>query len=156
MAIEDRNLEPGTRLVANYKKRPYVCSVEKEGDSLVYVLEDGTRHKSPSSAGMKVMGGKAVNGWKFWSLEGEEKPAPAPEAPARAAKQEKAKKVIYKAPNQQGVAQGKTRFFCAACMKGFVHEGSAVPEVCPEGHRADDPELTSAPAPEAVAAEAIG
>jgi hypothetical protein len=143
MAIENRNLEPGTRLVANYKKQPYVCTVEKEGDGLVYVLEDGSKHKSPSSAGMKVMGGKAVNGWKFWSLEGEEKPAPASEAPARTPKPKKVKKVIYKAPNQQGLGQGKTRFFCTACMKGFVHDGDSVPEVCPEDHRSDDPELTS-------------
>ena len=51
--------------------------------------------------------------------------------------------MIYKAPNQQGVAQGKTRFFCTACMKGFVQDGDTVPEVCPEGHRADDPELNA-------------
>ena len=75
MAIENRNLEAGTRLVANYKKQRYVCTVEAEGEGVAYVLEDGTRHKSPSAAGMKVMGGKAVNGWRFWSLEGEEKPA---------------------------------------------------------------------------------
>ena len=119
MAIENRNLEPGTRLVANYKKQPYVCTVEQEGDGLVYVLEDGSRHKSPSSAAMKVMGGKAVNGWRFWSLEGDEKPAAEPKAaekPERAPKQKKVRRIIYRAPNQQGVAQGKTRFFCAAAV----------------------------------------
>lgn len=141
MAIENRNLEPGTRLVANYKKQRYVCTVEQEGDDLRYVLEDGTTHKSPSSAGMKVMGGKAVNGWKFWSLEGDEKPAAAgSDAPEKAApaKAKKGKRAIYKAPNQQGIAQGKTRFFCVACMKSFIHDGTDEPQACPEGHRQGD------------------
>ena len=72
MAIEDRNLPVGTRLVANYKKQTFVCMVEAgEGDDgLAFVLEDGSRHKSPSAAGSKVMGGGAVNGWRFWSVEG--------------------------------------------------------------------------------------
>ena len=78
MAIENRNLEAGTRLVANYKKQRYVCTVAaaEGGEGVVYVLEDGSRHKSPSSAGMRVMGGGAVNGWRFWSLEVE---APEPD-----------------------------------------------------------------------------
>ena len=52
MAIEDRNLTVGTRLVANYRKQPHVCMVEKaeEGDGKVFVLEDGRKFKSPSSA----------------------------------------------------------------------------------------------------------
>ena len=81
MAIENRNLPVGTRIWANYKKTRYVCTVEsgEEEGSLSYVLEDGTRHKSPSAAGSKVMGGKAVNGWRFWTVEGDE-PAPAPQA----------------------------------------------------------------------------
>ena len=122
----------------------YVCTVEKEGDGVVYVLEDGSRHKSPSSAGMKVMGGNAVNGWRFWSLEGDEKQAAAekPEKAPKEAKPKKAKKLIYRSPNQQGVAQGKSRWFCAACMKGFLHDSDGEPEVCPEGHRIDEPELT--------------
>jgi hypothetical protein len=49
-------------------------------------------------------------------------------------------------------AAGET-FWCAACQAYKAEPGSN-PEVCPEGHRADDPELTAAPAPEAVAAEA--
>ena len=61
MVIENRNLEAGARLVANYKKSRYVCTVEaaEEGEGVVYVLEDGSKHKSPSAAGSKVMGGKA-------------------------------------------------------------------------------------------------
>jgi hypothetical protein len=152
MAIENRNLEAGTRLVANYKKQHYVCTVEEaEGhDGLVYVLEDASRHKSPLAAAMKVMGGKAVNGWRFWTLEGNEKPAAADidellksaEKPAKGPKARKAKKLIYRSPNQQRVAEGKTRWFCTACMKSFVQDGDAEPQVCPEGHRIDDPELT--------------
>ena len=28
-----------------------------------------------------------------------------------------------------------SRWFCHACMKGFVIEGDGQPEACPEGHR---------------------
>ena len=42
----------------------------EEDGAVVFVLEDGSRHKSPSAAGSKVMGGKAVNGWRFWSTRG--------------------------------------------------------------------------------------
>jgi hypothetical protein len=49
------------------------------------------------------------------------------------------------------------RFFCKACMEAFealVPEGK-LPDGCANGHRADDPELTAAPAPEAVEAEQV-
>ena len=74
MAIENRNLEVGTRLVANYKKQTYVCTVEAgEGDEgVAFVLGDGKRFKSPSAAGSSVMGGVACNGWRFWTVEGEQ------------------------------------------------------------------------------------
>jgi hypothetical protein len=154
MAIENRNLEAGTRLVANYKKQTFVCAVEaaEGGEGVVYVLEDGSRHKSPSAAGMKVMGGKAVNGWRFWSLEGDEpaaKPRPnklkelgTPPIVERKPRTKKPSKLIYRSPNQQKVAEGRTRWFCTACMKSFVEEGTGEPQVCPEGHRIDDPQLT--------------
>ena len=147
MAIEDRNLEVGTRLVANYKKQAYVCTVEvgEEGEGVVFVLEGGKRFKSPSSAGSAVMGGKAVIGWRFWSIEGA---APTTKEPQDGggkpkARSSKAKKLIYRNPNQQGMAEGKSRWFCTACMKRFVVEGDVQPEVCPEGHRIDDAELTA-------------
>ncbi len=76
MPIENRDLPAGTRLVATYKKQAFVCTVEAEDDGkLAFVLEDGKRYKSPSSAGSAVMGGSACNGWRFWSVEGA---APAP------------------------------------------------------------------------------
>ena len=70
MAIENRDLPAGTRLAATYKKVRYICSIEKgEDGKTVFVLEDGKRFKSPSSAASAVMGGSAANGWKFWSLD---------------------------------------------------------------------------------------
>ncbi len=63
MAIEDRNLTVGTRLVANYRRQAHACMVEK-------AEEDGKRYKSASSAASALMGGKAVNGWRFWSVQG--------------------------------------------------------------------------------------
>jgi len=68
MTIMDRNLTAGTRLEATYKSNRHVCRVEEEKGKLAYVLEDGRRFNSPSSAGSAVMGGKAVNGWVFWSV----------------------------------------------------------------------------------------
>src|SRR5690349_24311664 len=72
MAIENRDLTVGTRLAANYKKVRHICTVETDEEGrLAFVLEDGKRFKSPSSAASAVMGGSAANGWRFWSLEGE-------------------------------------------------------------------------------------
>ena len=94
MAIEDRNLTVGTRLVANYRKQAHACMVEnaEEGDGVLFVLEDGRKFKSASSAASALMGGKAVNGWRFWSVqgtkpkaqEGGEKPETQPKKPKEA------------------------------------------------------------------------
>ena len=157
MAIENRALPMGTRIWANYKKTRYVCTVEagEEEGSVLFVLEDGSKHKSPSAAGSKVMGGKAVNGWRFWTVEGDE---PAPEAAAKPAKKarggkKKTSKTIAKMESQEGVAEGSVRYFCSACMDGFVVEGTEEPEACPKDHRNDDPEL-NAPAGVTSAEEA--
>ena len=77
MAITNRDLPIGSRLVADHKKTHYVCTVEKaeEGEGVVYVREDGKKFRSPSAAGSAVMGGTACNGWRFWTVEGEEPPA---------------------------------------------------------------------------------
>ena len=58
MAIEDRNLTVGTRLMANYRKQAHACMVEKadEGGGILFVLEDGRKFKSASSAASAVMG----------------------------------------------------------------------------------------------------
>ena len=75
MPLENRNVEPGTVLVARYKGKDRTCEVVQTDDGLRYRLDDGTEHKSPSSAGKAAMGGVACNGWRFWSLAGTEKPA---------------------------------------------------------------------------------
>ena len=150
MAIEDRNLTVGTRLVASYRKQAHVCMVEKaeEGEGNVFVLEDGRKFKSLSSAASAVMGGKAANGWRFWSVQGTEPKAreggEKPEAQAVTAK-----RLVYRVPNQKGIAEGQSRWFCRACMKGFVIEGCGQPEACPEGHGGDEPKATAGPAEEA-------
>jgi hypothetical protein len=67
--IENRNLQPGTRLVARYHKQSYSCEVVGgEGGKLRYRFQDGREFKSPSAAGMAITG-KACNGWAFWSVE---------------------------------------------------------------------------------------
>jgi rubrerythrin len=151
MVIENRNLSIGTRLVANYKKTRYVCTVEAAGEGaegVAFVLENGKRFKSPSAAGSSVMGGKAVNGWRFWSLEGEAPATTTSEASTEASAEAKTakakggggkgKKTIYRVPPGPNLGEGKSRWFCVACMKGFVIDGSEPPAACPEGHPLED------------------
>ena len=54
--------------------------------------------------------------------------------------------------------EGQIRIVCYACDPMVqVVEGFSVPEVCPNGHRADDPELTGGIAEaEAAEAQAVG
>ena len=92
MALKNRNLEPGTKLVARYKGAEHRCEVvagKEEGSKPRYRLPDGREFTSPSAAGSAVMDGVACNGWRFWSLEGElpakaAKPKPAPKGGAKA------------------------------------------------------------------------
>ena len=122
MSIEDRNLKPGTRLVARYKKQDFTCEVVKTKDGVIYRLADGQEFKSLSSAGSAVMGGSACNGWRFWSLEGEAKPKNSA-APAEAPKAEQTIKPMKGAEG---------RFFCSACQDAFASEESD--PACPKGH----------------------
>jgi hypothetical protein len=80
MPIENRNLEAGTVLTARYKKQERTCEVVKTDEGIRYRLDDGTEHKSPSSAGKAAMGGVACNGWRFWSIAGTEAPKREPKA----------------------------------------------------------------------------
>ena len=130
MAIEDRNLEPGARLVARYKKQDRTCEVVQTGDGLRYRLDDGTEHKSPSSAGKAVIG-HACNGWVFWSLAGAERPA----RKTKAAPPDKPKKTARAAPKKgkkpaKGVGKKKSKpansastsngsYSCGACGEAF-------------------------------------
>ena len=149
MAIEDRNLTVGTRLVASYRKQAHACMVEKadEGGGIRFVLEDGRKFKSASSAASAVMDGKAVNGWRFWSVQGTKSEGKKGGREKPETQVSKSKRLVYRVPNQKGIAEGQSRWFCRACMKGFVIVGGGQPEVCPEGHRADDPERTTAAGP---------
>ena len=151
MPIENRNLAIGSRLVATYKKTRYVCTVAagEDGEGIAFVLEDGKRYKSPSSAAMAIIGG-AANGWRFFSVEtaGTE---PAPAKAARKASKGKASKLFKKLP-PNGLEEGQYRIFCTACQKSFITT-EAEPEACPEGHRADDKDLTAAPSADALAAD---
>ena len=145
MPIENRKLEAGTRLSARYKKETYLAEVVKTPEGLRFRVEDGREFKSPSSAGKAVMNGIACNGWRFWSVAGEE-PHREPAEPRRTAAPSgngKEHKLISRVPNQKGVPEGQTRYFCSACMKSFVAEGGGTPEGCPEGHSEDDPELAA-------------
>jgi hypothetical protein len=146
MPITNRDLPAGTRLVAKYRKQTFLCSVEEDAEGKRTYVVDGKAFSSPSAAGSHVMGGTACNGWRFWSVEGEEPPAtdePA-EPKANGTKAKKPVKLITKTPNQKGVGEGQVRFFCNACMKSFLAQAGTEPEACPEGHRADDAELTAA------------
>src|SRR4030042_1623577 len=57
MALENRNLEAGTRLVARYKGQTYSAEVVETEEGLRYRLEDGHEFKSPSAAGGPGRGG---------------------------------------------------------------------------------------------------
>ena len=71
MPIENRNLEPGTKLIATYKKETHHALVVAGEDGKVryqLVPYDGKEYKSPSSLGTAVTG-KSCNGWTFWSVD---------------------------------------------------------------------------------------
>ena len=69
MPIENRNLEPGTKLIAHYKKEGYhALVVAGEDGKVLYRLENGLEFKSPSSLGTAITG-KACNGWVFWGVD---------------------------------------------------------------------------------------
>src|SRR5881392_2513847 len=98
MTIEDRDLKLGTVLVARYKKQDRTCEVVETPDGVRYRLDDGTEHKSPSSAGKAAMDGVACNGWRFWSVQGTEPARREAKAdkPTKTSKAKPAKKVSAK------------------------------------------------------------
>ena len=139
MAIENRQLEAGTKLVARYKGTDYVATVTADGK---YTM-DGKEYGSPSAAGSAVMDGKACNGWRFWSIEGTQ-PAPrerkakepkAPKEPKAAKGKTKSTTVVQikKSRKQETCPEGEVHWFCSACMKGFCQPTGVTPDVCPEG-----------------------
>ena len=140
MAIENRNLEPGTKLIAKFKKEEYRAEViAGEEGKVKYRLTDGREFKSPSSAGTAITG-KACNGWAFWSVDlGDAPEEPEaqdsqPEDSAGPAVVEPSSTAFRRVPNQRGVGEGEIRLFCDACQKSFTAPSDQQPESCPEGH----------------------
>lgn len=140
MTIENRDLAPGTRLVGTHRKATYLCEVvhSPEGE-MRFRLEDGRLFNSPSATGKAVMNGISCNGWRFWNLAGtspkqEDRSPAGGESAAPPPTTGKRVRQIKRVPNQHGVEEGETRWFCSACMKGFLMPTGDEPASCPEGH----------------------
>ena len=146
MAIENRDLEPGTKLIAKYKKEEYRAEViaGEEAGKVKYRLADGREFRSPSAAGTAITG-KACNGWAFWSLEThgapidpQEPESSEGEAAEDAGEQDQPPSAGFRrVPNQKGVGEGEVRLYCDACKTSFTTTADQQPETCPEGHGPD-------------------
>ena len=140
MTIENRELKPGTRLVARYKGQEHSAEVVETEAGIRYRLADGKEYKSPSAAGSAIMGGNACNGWRFWSLDGDsprtENKSAARKKPAKPSTQ--ATKRARKAENGKGPIRklDDGRYFCSACMDAFEAPNGIEPLGCPQGHSA--------------------
>ncbi len=133
MPIENRELKPGTKLVARYKGKDHSALLVETEQGLRYRLEDGREFKSPSSAGSAIMGGNACNGWRFWSLADEattEKPK----------KERKSKKAKANGAGSLIERMEDGRYFCSACMEAFEVTDDQEPSECPKGHKGDGTE----------------
>jgi hypothetical protein len=120
--------------VARYKGQEHAAEVIETENGIRYRLEDGQEFSSPSSAGSTVMGGKACNGWRFWSLTcGEE--ASAPKSPPKRPGKKNASSTF------QRLEDG--RYFCSACMEAFEAPKGVEPHGCPQGHKPEGSEASS-------------
>ena len=144
MAIENRNLPAGTILKATYKKQTWrLLVLEADDGKKGYQLIDPTGggseiYRSPSAAGSAVMNGVACNGWRFWSVEGEEPITPPSDSSTiQPSPAKRMFRNLKRTPNQKGVAEGQERWYCSACQKGFLVEAKSPPSACPEGHAAE-------------------
>ena len=144
MAIENRDLEAGTKLIARYKKEEYKAEVVLGEDGKVkYRLADGREFKSPSSAGTAITT-KACNGWAFWSIEPVSAPIepeeqetseePAEDSEDTETPEEPPAAGFRRVPNQKGVEEGQVRLYCDACQKSFASSADQPAATCPEGH----------------------
>ena len=167
MAIENRNLEPGIKLIARYKGNTYHGLVTDGEDRKVryqLVPYDDREYKSLSSLGTAVTG-KPCNGWAFWSIDSSETQptetaSTKPETPATEETTEAeapASEVVEptyvpldeaeaeppislgfrRVPNQRGVDPGQVRLYCDACRSSFIVPQGQNPTECPMGHRPD-------------------
>ena len=84
--------------------------VEKrdEGGGILFVLEDGRKFKSASAAASALLGGKAVNGWRFWSIRGT-KPQAKEGGERPETQSTKSKRLVYRVTNQKGIADPRGR-----------------------------------------------
>ncbi len=138
MAITNRDLPAGTKLVARYKGQHHAALVlVDDAGKPGYELDGKTIYRSLSAAGSAVMGGTACNGWRFWSVEGTE-PGPKAKEEKKAAKAKsengKAVRQLKRVPNQRGVPEGETKWFCSACQASFLAPAGEEPQACPQGH----------------------
>jgi len=144
MAIENRELEAGTKLIAKYKKEEHRAEVVAgEEGKVKYRLADGREFKSPSSAGTAITG-KACNGWAFWSIEsGSAQTGPEESESSEGSGEDSAEAEtpeqtsaagFRRVPNQKGVEEGQIRLYCDACQKSFTSPAGEPAETCPEGH----------------------
>ncbi len=141
MPIENRELAAGTRLVARYKKQERTCEVVETTEGLRYRLDDGTEHRSPSSAGKAAMDGVACNGWRFWNVEGTEKPKREPKAtaekPEKAKKEPAAKKPAKtKAPAKKASKKAAKKKVAKAASKSDSYGCGVCPETFPTQKKA--------------------
>lgn len=122
MPIENRDLPAGTVLKARHKGKEHTCEVVKTKDGLRYRLKDGKEFNSPSSAGREITGGVAVNGWRFWSLEGDRKSKKAKAEKHKKAPTKKAVKSKRKRVAKKKVAKAAAKadaYGCGACGETF-------------------------------------
>ena len=134
MPIDNRDLTAGTTLTVTYKGKQHRCEVVQTGEGRKFKLEDGRVFNSPSSAGKAVTGRVSCDGWKFWSVAGKEGLRGPATRPIGKPTRSKRLRLIKKLPNQKGVEEGQTRWFCSACQKGFNMPTGQEPAACPEGH----------------------
>jgi hypothetical protein len=155
MAITQRDLPAGTVLVGKHRGQPHRVLVLADAEGkLGFELDGGTIYRSLSAAASAAMGGMSANGWRFFSIEGEEGKVAAEDQgrpePPRTAKQAKTKQ-IRRVPNQQNIPEGQVKWFCSACQKSFLMPEDAEPEVCPAGHPREVADELGAPEPSAEA-----
>lgn len=152
MAIENRNLEAGTRLVGRYKGKTTVCLVEAGTEGQVLFRLDGKdkTFTSLSAAATEITRGP-INGWKFWTVEGAEplkastmqKVAKGSKVAPQKAKRSRPKHCMIRPhENQTELSEGETRYWCDGCMASFT--AFEEPSQCANGHRVEDPELVAA------------
>lgn len=95
MAIKTRKLTAGMVLTVSYKGRDHTCTVVKNAQNpggLGFVMDGGTEYKSLSGAGKSLHGSRAIGGFGFFTLQGENADGKTPATAKTAKKASKAAK----------------------------------------------------------------